>query len=541
MALNALVLPPSLTALRTPAPDTTRRRRQSHSVSPGYAPLTAATLAPPPPPQYNAGCRVKIALSASRPQIGRLSLRTSMCDTDTGAGAGPSYPWWKVPCYNREEKMREMHESLTHSPSLIQVWLGPGNCGKTKMIVEYLEQHNADGTICYINCRGVTSGMFVTELATRGLSSLVRGWFQADLDSFETLKAILQDNVTNAIRGLRARVTSAISGTLTLPAPTPLARNHELTISALDAITKLQGQGAAYLQPAAVAAVIDAYLQLLAVWENTRETARLRGEFQWPVLIIDHADILLGWLKRDEEHGGDLQRLFDFFVDVCARDRRCHVVLVPVHYGFQQQLSQLIDSNSWSTEVIGDFTEPKARDFLQKLLKRPVSDGEWAAVYEVCGGNAGSLRSAVSDYDLVQPPKLRVDQELRDLQAADSKAGCAMQRTFKFKLTQQTATATSRRGKEVREHPRIASITTWFTRTLSWRGRQESALLALVRESHLGLRPFSSWARDIDAAAYGPSNARDDVVTAIGALYKYRMTRRRTKFVKALEHWRLHQ
>ncbi|KAG5183601.1 hypothetical protein JKP88DRAFT_277610 [Tribonema minus] len=285
------------------------------------------------------------------------------------------------------------------------------------MIVDYLEKHNADGTICYIDCRGVTLGMFTTKLATRGLSSLVHGWLEGDLGSVETLKAILQDKMTNFIQSLRARLTSAVTGTSTLPAPTPLARNYGLTISAVDVITKLQGVRAGHLQPAAVGAVIDAYLGLLAMWENIRETAQLRGEFQLPVLIIDHADILLDW---GDEHGDDLQRLFDFFVDMCVRDRRCHVILVPVDYGFQQQLSQLIDPDSWTA----DFTEAKARDFLQKLLKRPVADNEWAAVYEVCGGNAGSLSSAVSDYELVKFRQLRADQKLRELQAADSEADC---------------------------------------------------------------------------------------------------------------------
>jgi hypothetical protein len=61
------------------------------------------------------------------------------------------------------------------------------------------------------------------------------------------------------------------------------------------------------------------------------------------------------------------------------------------------------------TEVIGDFPSEAAREFAQGELDRirhgrgqgarPITEAEWAALHEVCGGNPLMLTRAVTQWD----------------------------------------------------------------------------------------------------------------------------------------------
>ena len=54
-------------------------------------------------------------------------------------------------------------------------------------------------------------------------------------------------------------------------------------------------------------------------------------------------------------------------------------------------------------EVIGDFPEAEARAFFEWRLQfsatpLPLDDPSWARIFEVCGGNAASLKEVASKW-----------------------------------------------------------------------------------------------------------------------------------------------
>ena len=85
---------------------------------------------------------------------------------------------------------------------------------------------------------------------------------------------------------------------------------------------------------------------------------------------------------------------------------------------------------SYSVEVLGDFTEPDARAYFDKMQRRPAAhnssgcpspgtrldDAEWIRVYEVCGGNPGRLTTVVVS--------VRDDRRARDLDRGEQ--GCSV-------------------------------------------------------------------------------------------------------------------
>eukprot|EP00953_Heterococcus_sp_UTEX-ZZ885_P017989 10055-Heterococcus_DN1.PRE.1 len=82
--------------------------------------------------------------------------------------------------------------------------------------------------------------------------------------------------------------------------------------------------------------VIQAYESLLKGWEGARKEERCTG-FQWPVLIIDEANVLQEWSGTHERHLGTLLR---FLVGNTKDMNRCHVLLVTSEYGFQYWLDK---------------------------------------------------------------------------------------------------------------------------------------------------------------------------------------------------------
>eukprot|EP00953_Heterococcus_sp_UTEX-ZZ885_P003894 2611-Heterococcus_DN1.PRE.1 len=82
--------------------------------------------------------------------------------------------------------------------------------------------------------------------------------------------------------------------------------------------------------------VIQAYESLLNGWEAARKEERCTG-LQWPVLIIDEANVLQEW---SDTHERDLGTLLRFFVGNTKHRKRCHVLLVTSEYGFQYWLDK---------------------------------------------------------------------------------------------------------------------------------------------------------------------------------------------------------
>jgi hypothetical protein len=62
---------------------------------------------------------------------------------------------------------------------------------------------------------------------------------------------------------------------------------------------------------------------------------------------------------------------------------------------------------------------------------------------------------------------------------------------------------------------------------------QDTVVEAMVQANLLALRPYSTWAKDIEPAAFGPDE-RFTVVTAPSALHLYLMQKNRDTLLKAL-------
>ena len=59
----------------------------------------------------------------------------------------------------------------------------------------------------------------------------------------------------------------------------------------------------------------------------------------WPVIVIDEANVLMGWNK----HPVELASLLRYFVLVTKQEKRCHVLMATSEYGFQE----LMNNGEW--------------------------------------------------------------------------------------------------------------------------------------------------------------------------------------------------
>ncbi|GAX85041.1 hypothetical protein CEUSTIGMA_g12461.t1 [Chlamydomonas eustigma] len=104
-----------------------------------------------------------------------------------------------------------------------------------------------------------------------------------------------------------------------------------------------------------------------------------------PVIVIDEANVMMGWNKNYPEDMGTLLR---FFVSITKEKKRSHVFLVTSEFGYQTWLSAAIASEFWKLKIIGDFTKSEAKSFFEFELERrrkvvTVTDEIWSQIYEV--------------------------------------------------------------------------------------------------------------------------------------------------------------
>jgi hypothetical protein len=90
------------------------------------------------------------------------------------------------------------------------------------------------------------------------------------------------------------------------------------TAGALELIATL-----AWDAPFSLQLLFETFTLLLTAWRSVRAVDKPEG-LQWPTLVIDYANLLMGWT---DEHPAELSQLLEYLKQLTA-DKLCHVVIV---------------------------------------------------------------------------------------------------------------------------------------------------------------------------------------------------------------------
>ncbi len=333
-----------------------------------------------------------------------------------------------IPLFDRKTEQESLLEQLTDRPETILLILGPRSCGKTRLLQEFLL--GLDAPVSWM------SGRSQQFSDARTMSQVLAAELKVQQDALSMLK-----------QGISYRAQMAQRFARTLSGSKVTVGNVEL---------QLPPQGAASIND-----LIGQYKDVII------EQRDISGS--WPVICIDEANVLTEWVTGGPALDRDLTSLLRFFVQVscqapvyctastvfcvmCADQGSCqlrastllqitkeetpkaHVILATSDYSFLTWLQasepfasfllQPLPSSSsclllhaelqvnfFRCEVIGDFPETEARDFLQHVMGKPrddwepmppdedwlslpestpkwivgapVADQEWARIYEV--------------------------------------------------------------------------------------------------------------------------------------------------------------
>jgi hypothetical protein len=172
-----------------------------------------------------------------------------------------------------------------------------------------------------------TPDAFAAALVTQGIPDLLeRVPQESAFDKIAQVISLLQRNwltiVGEAIGGVRVTEKDGrLGGSLTLN-------------SIIQRLRDLSGQPIA---PSSIGAVVSTYTQLLSTLEQARAAGALTGDLQYPVLIIDEANVLMEW---SNSYPSELGVLLRFFVATTKQTHYGHVVLATSEYAFQTWLTE---------------------------------------------------------------------------------------------------------------------------------------------------------------------------------------------------------
>ena len=218
--------------------------------------------------------------------------------------------------FDRTHEREQLDALLGQSPASIRVILGPRSCGKSTFLRDYVLQQKLNNSICYIDCRMfdiTTPDGFAEVLVQQGLPALIRN---IDWEHWEQVK----------------KPVLAVADMFSVKVP--VGFGSEVTVKLADLFKQVVlGEQSS---KSGLKKVIQAYESLLKGWEAARKEDRCTG-LQWPVLIIDEANVLQAW---SDTHERDLGTLLRFFVGNTKDMKRCHVLLVTSEYGFQYWLDK---------------------------------------------------------------------------------------------------------------------------------------------------------------------------------------------------------
>jgi hypothetical protein len=112
-----------------------------------------------------------------------------------------------------------------------------------------------------------------------------------------------------------------------------LKSSYGIIAAILSAVTDKQQTPFGELSIAAFAKLTSDDMSISGVIEAYSSILRQRKSGTPPVLVIDEANVLMGW-----DSGKDLDTLLRFFVQATKESKRSHVVLATSEYGFDHWL-----------------------------------------------------------------------------------------------------------------------------------------------------------------------------------------------------------
>ena len=72
---------------------------------------------------------------------------------------------------------------------------------------------------------------------------------------------------------------------------------------------------------------------ILDAWSSDSES---ETKCKWPVIVIDEANVLMGWDNNPTE----LKALLSYFVQMTKQANRCHVLMATSEYGYQAWINK---------------------------------------------------------------------------------------------------------------------------------------------------------------------------------------------------------
>lgn len=233
-----------------------------------------------------------------------------------------------------------------------------------------------------------------------------------------------------------------------------------------------------------------------------------------------------------------------FLLEINKQSGRCHVLLATSEYAFRAWLNTAIGPRFWLPKVIGDFTEAEARAYLVWQLQRlrsgvALDDAAWAAVYDVCGGNAGDLGRVAMQVTINQgnwDAALEVlwgnEEERIELLALGGPGWTGSQfAAAALLLLTAPHHACPLRDMEVLLGRQVVGAGASVD---DQRKAGQQVLLRLVEANALSVRPISNWAGDIPPTAFRGVHT---VVTATATMDLYCMRRMKQKLQQRLQDW----
>jgi hypothetical protein len=230
--------------------------------------------------------------------------------------------------FDRPHERNQLLSTFSSPPSRILVVTGPPNSGKTVLLRRIADELQLGDSVCFIDCRekDVSSpAAFAAVLAKAGLPSILEQLPRSVLEELGKTAPLL----AAVVALLPLRILEQAVGPATARTPGGSITSMQEAVAA-----------AALSGPWSLAAVLEAYVELLAAWERMPPASRAAAARGWrgdsgrlggglvvtqvqvPVLIIDEASELMEW---SEEYPRDLKRLANFLLSISKARRRCHV------------------------------------------------------------------------------------------------------------------------------------------------------------------------------------------------------------------------
>jgi ATPase domain predominantly from Archaea len=224
--------------------------------------------------------------------------------------------------FGREHECEKLYALLEQEPSSIQVILGPMNCGKTKLLYAIAQQEKHDSCIAYLNGR---SDIFYSPQGLARTLALRLLKLVALLPKSTWNAALRASNQSDLLTLLKGFLQTGLHNWTLTSKQDEVPRIELLQLfdkmSTADALHLVEWQ--ARNMPPTLQMLFEVSTQLLTAWRSTRAVDKPEG-LQWPVLVIDYANLLMDWT---DEHPAELSQLLKYLKQL-TKYKLCHLLIV---------------------------------------------------------------------------------------------------------------------------------------------------------------------------------------------------------------------